>query len=127
MKMKTPKFTIIVGNDGNNIIEYNDIVLFAEKMTRSNDGTNDGVTFTGVAYRNLKDPVYTLTELGCSSIQVNEFRLDISAPQRIRDYELFCSDYDILNKLKKIMKIPIGLDESIESFVFVEMLHSTGE
>lgn len=125
-ELKTAKFKIIASNDGNNIIEFHDTVLFVDRMVLYNELEHKGIIFSGTAYRNIKAPVYSLPEYDVTSIAVNEFRLDVNSPDRIPDYSLHCSDHDIQHKLKKIMKIPIDMEDTLEHFVFVEILHSTG-
>lgn len=122
-KLETPKFTIRL-NNANNAIEYDNRVLIIEKMTRVEDQQNVGVMFCGCAYKqHLKRPVYGLAN-GWSSLQVNEFILDMTEPEKEENFVFFASEDDIKTKLSKLMKIPLA--EEPNDLIFVELLHSKG-
>lgn len=98
----TPNFEIKL-TDGNNIIQYVDSLMIIDSMTR----VDNGVVFVGTVFpTNLKRSLYSLAQHNSSSLYVNEFIMDTSSPDQLREYSFFCSDSEILTKVKKIMKIP---------------------
>lgn len=123
--LDTPNFVVKL-SDGNNIIQYVDSFMVIDTMTRFDDDNTNGVVFTGTVYpKHLKRSLYSFDEPNTSSIYVNEFIIDMSSPEQLPQYSFFCSDSQILTKVKKIMKIPTAFEPL--DCCFIEILHTRGK
>lgn len=99
--------------------------MVIDTMTRVDDENTIGVVFTGTVYKDhLKRPLYSINEFETSSLHVNEFILDMSSPEQQQQYSFYCSDAQILTKIKKIVKLPTAFKPL--DCCFSEMLHTRG-
>lgn len=101
-------------------------VIILNKMTKNEDTENPGVTFSGTAFRShLKYPIYVLANHNSTSLDVNEFQIDITSPEKEENFSVFISEQNISKNVAKLMKLPLASEPN--NLIFVELLHSKGK